>query len=238
MTQFAGETSGKKQSDSHLIKFTGRGESEIKVYTVEQFMAATGIVYLWELEFQDEEVLERIRMQCSHALETGFIGKDSRWLGALHAKEIGSHYIADVSIRWIDETIGYGLYAEKNIKAWEYIGEYTGLVRKLNWILGNINEYCFGYPTSAFSYRKHVIDALKQGNEIRYANHSESPNCEAMGVLFGNILHIIVRAIKDIPASTEIVYDYSGSYRLFKRMRAYIVDRLKHGRWAWLRSRR
>ncbi|MCI0415114.1 SET domain-containing protein-lysine N-methyltransferase [bacterium] len=227
MTQFTPETSRKKQSDSHFIKFAGRGENEIKVYTIEQFMAATGIVYLWELEFQDEKVAERIRMQCSHALETGSIGTDSRWLGALHAKEIESHYIADVSIRWIDETIGYGLFAEKDIAAWEYIGEYTGLVRKLNLIFGNINEYCFGYPTSAFSYRKHVIDALNQGNEIRYANHSESPNSESMGVLFDNILHIIVRAIKDIPASTEIVYDYTGSYRLFKRMRAYFLNSLK-----------
>jgi SET domain-containing protein len=217
-----------RQTDTHFIKFTGRGESEIKVYSVEQFMAATGLVYLPELEFQDETVLQRIQMQCSNALKTGTIGTDSRWLGALHSKKLGSHYIADVSIRWIDETIGYGLFAEKDIGAWEYIGEYTGLVRKLNWIFGNINEYCFGYPTSRFSYKKHVIDALNKGNEIRYVNHSESPNSESMGVLYDDILHIIVRAIKDIPANAEIVYDYTGSYRMFKRMRAYIMNRIKH----------
>jgi hypothetical protein len=214
-----------------LIKFVRRGENEIKFYTVEEFMAVTGLIYLSELEFQDEEVRERIQMQCFHALEIGTIGKDSRWLGALHAREIESHTIADVSIRWIDETIGYGLFAEKDIAAWEYIGEYTGLVRRLNLIFGNINEYCFGYPTSAMSFRKHVIDALHHGNEIRYINHNrESPNSESMAVLFDNIIHVIVRATKNIPASTEIVYDYTGSYRMFKRLGTYLIDRYKHWR--------
>ena len=230
MTQLTPESSRKDQSDSHFIKFARRGDPEIKIYSVKEFMAATGLVYLSELEFQDEEVLERIRMQCAHALAIGSIGKDSRWLGALHAEKMRNHSIADVSIRWIDETIGYGLFAEKDIAAWEYIGEYTGLVRRLNLIFANINEYCFGYPTSAMSFRKHIIDALNHGNEIRYINHSESPNSESMGVLFDNILHIIVRAVQDIPASTEIVYDYTGNYRMFQRMGAYLMDRFKH-RW-------
>ena len=232
MTQPTTDTS-RDESDGHFIKFARRGDPEIKIYSVEEFMTATQLVYLSQLKFQDEAVFERIRMQCSRALEIGTIGTDSRWLGALHAKQIESHSIADVSIRWIDETIGYGLFAEKDIAAWEYIGEYTGLVRRLNPIFGNINEYCFGYPTSALSFRKHVIDALNHGNEIRYINHSPSPNAESMGVLFDNILHIIVRAIKDIPASTEIVYDYSGSYKMFRRLGAYLKDRFKHrwGKW-------
>jgi hypothetical protein len=230
VNQSTPETSPKDQSASHFIKFTGREATGIKIYSVEQFMAVTGLVYLTELEFQDEEVRDRIRMQCAHALEIGTIGKDSRWLGALHAKEIEDHFILDVSIRWIDETIGYGLFAEKDIQAWEFIGEYTGLIRKLNLIFGNINEYCFGYPTSAMSFRKHVIDAQNKGNEIRYINHSDSPNSESMAVLHDGILHIIVRAIQNIPANTEITYDYTGSYRMFKRMRDHILNQIKNWR--------
>jgi uncharacterized protein len=222
------EPSSNTQNHSHFIKFTGREKSEIKIFNVDQFMAATGLVYLSELEFQDETVRDRIRMQCAHAIEIGTIGKDSRWLGALHAKEIAAHHIADVSIRWIDETIGYGLFAEKDIAAWEYIGEYTGLVRKLNLIFGNINEYCFGYPTSAMSFKKHVIDAHDKGNEIRYVNHSDSPNSESMAAFHDGILHIIIRAVRNIPAETEITYDYTGSFRMFDRMRAYITNRIKH----------
>jgi hypothetical protein len=224
------DTFGKGQPDSHFIKFTGRGDGEIRLFSIEQFMAATGLVYLSELEFQDEEVRDCIRMQCARALKIGTIGADSRWLGAFHGNEIANHFIADVSIRWIDETIGYGLFAEKDIAAWEYIGEYTGLVRKLNLIIGNINEYCFGYPTSAMSFRKHVIDAQNKGNEIRYINHSDLPNSESMAVLHNGMLHIIVRAIQDIPANTEINYDYSGSYRMLKRLRAYLQNRIKHWR--------
>ena len=212
----------------HLIKFSRPGESETKLYSAEEFTAVTRIAYLPELEFQDEEVRERIQRQCSRALQIGTIGKDSRWLGILHAKEIRDHHIADVSIRWIDKTIGYGLFAEKEIAAWQFIGEYTGLVRKLNLIFGDINEYCFGYPTSAFSFKKHVIDASNSGNETRYMNHSESPNSESMAVLHDGILHIMIRATQNIPANSEIRYDYTGSYRMFKRFRAYIWNRIKH----------
>jgi SET domain-containing protein len=145
-------------------------------------------------------------------------------LGILHAEELKNHTIADVSIQWVDGTIGYGLFAEKDLSAGDFIGEYAGVVRKINMIYGTINmiygtinEYCFAYPTAALSFRKHIIDARHKGNEIRYANHSDTPNCESMGVVFGEILHIILRAIQDIPANEEITYDYSGYYWLTKR---------------------
>ena len=218
MAQFVPQTTQKDKSDPHFIKFAGRGEKEIKVYRVEEYNAATGLTYLSELEFQDEKILRRIQMQCSKALENGSIGMESRWLGALHAKELESHSVADVSIRWIDETIGYGLFAEKEIRAWEYIGEYTGVVRKRNLIFKNFNDYCFAYPASLFSFRKHMIDAEDKGNELCYANHSDSPNSESMGVLFDNMYHIILRAIKDIPASAQITYNYWG-YFWFNRRR-------------------
>jgi SET domain-containing protein len=218
-----------KERNHYFIKFADRGETEIKQYSVEQFMKATGLIYLTDLEFQNEEVEQCVRMQCTRALEIGTIGTDSRWLGALHSNDFKSHTMADVSIRWIDETIGYGLFAEKDIATWQYIGEYTGVVRKLNLIFGNLNQYCFGYPTSAMSYRKHVIDALNKGNETRFINHSKSPNSEAMAVLYENILHIMIRATQDIPANTEILYDYTGSYRMFKRLRTHLVNQVK--RW-------
>jgi len=201
------------QVDSHVIKFCSRGEKEIQEYTIEEFKIATGISYIPGLEFQTEIILKRIQEQCAHALEIGTIGAQSRWLGTLHAEQIRSHTVAEVSIRWIDETIGYGLFAEKDIQPWEYIGEYAGVVRKCNLIFGNTNEYCFGYPTSMFSFRKHLIDAREKGNELRYANHSESPNSESIGAFCDDILHIVVRAIKHIPAGTQIMYDYTGLQR-------------------------
>ena len=49
-----------------------------------------------------------------------------------------------------------------------------------------------------------VIDAAYGGNESRFINHSCDPNCETL-IERG---HIWIESIKDIPAGTEIAYDY------------------------------
>jgi uncharacterized protein len=198
----------------HLIKFAPRGQSEIKQYTVQEFQTATGVTYLPALEFEDLPTLEAVRKKCARAVEKGTVGRQSRWLGVLHAEEIRNNFVADVSIRWIDETFGYGLFAEQDLSTGQYIGEYTGVVRKCNLIIERINEYCFAYPTNAMSFQKHIIDACEKGNETRYANHSDDNNCESMGVWCDGIFHIIIRAIRDISAGSQLTYDYSGLYWL------------------------
>ena len=204
---------------AHLIKFAQCGENQIAEFTPEEFETLTGRTYLPSLEFQSEAILERIKMQCARAIRIGVIGSDSRWLGALHASEIRNQVVADVSIRWIDENIGYGLFAESSLEPGDFIGEYTGVVRSCNPFFGNVNAYCFGYPTSALTFRKHVIDAYQKGNELRFANHSEDPNSESMGIYVDGIMHVIVRAIKPISVLEEIRYKYSGFHWLSKRRR-------------------
>jgi len=201
-----------KRRDPHTIKFAGRGEKKIKEYKVDEFRRVTEVEYLPHLEFQDEKTFRRIRKQCTHASKNGYIDSKRKWLGALYAKQIRCHYVADVSIRWIDETLKYGLFAEEDISAWDFIGEYTGLVRRHYPILGKMNDYCFLYPTSRYFFGKHLIDGEDGGNEIRYANHSDDPNSEVTGIFSDDLFHMILRAIKDIPPHTQITYDYGARY--------------------------
>ena len=48
------------------------------------------------------------------------------------------------------------------------------------------------------------VDAAFDGNEARFLNHSCDPNCEAV-ISRG---HIWIEALRNIPAGTELVYDY------------------------------
>jgi SET domain-containing protein len=50
-----------------------------------------------------------------------------------------------------------------------------------------------------------VIDAAVGGNDARFINHGCAPNCEAVN----EDGRIFIEAIADIPAGTELVYDYS-----------------------------
>jgi SET domain-containing protein len=200
--------------DFRMIKFVRRGENSLIEYTVEEFEEATGLKYLSALEFENGTVLERIKTQCSRAARNGMISKESRWLGTLHADKVRNRVLADVSIRWIDETIGYGLFAESDMLKGDFIGEYTGVVRRCNLLFDNTNDYCFAYPTSVLTFKKHVIDSSEKGNQLRYANHSDTPNCEARGILVDGVLHIILQAIQDIPTSSEIRFEYSAIHWL------------------------
>jgi hypothetical protein len=198
-------------NDLHIIKLALRGE-EVREYTLDTFRDATGVTYLPGLEYKDERTLQRIRRQCADALEMGYVDTESRWLGSLHAEEVRNHSVADVSIRWIDETLRYGLFAERRLAAGDYIGEYTGVVRRIGLLSRDINDYCYAYPTSAKYRRKHVIDAQQKGNEMRYINHGDSPNGESIGALCDGLLHVIVRAARDISAGTQVTCDYSDFF--------------------------
>lgn len=193
----------------HLIKFAGREDDGVESYTVEDFERIRGHAYLPELEFKSAKTLRRIQKQCARSLKKGVITSEIKWLGALYAEQIRRNHVADVSVRWIDERLGHGLFAEKTIEAGEYVGKYAGVVRRLSMIYKNFNDYCFFYPTSDLYFHQHIIDGKDKGNELRYANHSDIPNCEARTAFCDGILHIIVRAVEDIHPGTQITYDYT-----------------------------
>ncbi len=196
----------------HFIKFSRRGEHEIQEYRAAEFSRSTGIEYLQRLKFQNDAIFQRITKYCIRASDKDYIRSKRKWLGALYAEQIRSAHMADVSIRWMDDTLEYGLFAEKDISAWEFIGEYTGVVRRHYPIFNKINDYCFLYPTSRYFFGKYFIDGEKCGNEIRYANHSDRPNCESTGIFCDGMFHMILRATKDIPAGKQITYDYGDRY--------------------------
>lgn len=196
----------------HKIQFLAPGEKTIEKFSLKQFEQITRLQYLQQLEFKDQKTFKEVQTQCLKALNSSLIDEEHQWLGIFHAEQIQQNYIANVSIRWINEEIGYGLFAENHIKAWEFLGEYTGVVRKRNHFFRNINDYCFSYPTSVLYFKKHTIDAENKGNEMRYANHSDIPNSESISVLHNGILHVIIRAIKDIPLGQQITYDYTDIY--------------------------
>lgn len=54
-----------------------------------------------------------------------------------------------------------------------------------------------------------VIDSYRMGNEARFINHSCDPNCEMQKWSVNGVYRIGLYALKDMPAGTELTYDYN-----------------------------
>jgi SET domain-containing protein len=176
------------------------------------FEANFGVRYLPQLEYADWRVERHIKKLCAYALKKDRVGQLALWLGKLHAKELAEGRIPDIEIEWISEEMGYGAFTNRPIKKWEFVGEYTGIVRRRRWVFPNLNDYCFMYPREWISHRLYTIDSEKEGNFTRFINHSDTPNLESVAVFKDGVFHILFRAVEDILPGKELVYDYGPVY--------------------------
>ena len=134
-------------------------------------------------------------------------------LGKRFIDKIEAAYLPRVSVRKIDEEVGYGLFAEERLEIGNYVGEYTGIVRKndIRRYLEPLNNYCYEYPVADSLGRSFVIDAT-EGNLTRFINHSFAPNLRPVHVYYGGFYHLIFLAITDIEVGAQLFYNYGKNY--------------------------
>ena len=192
----------------HKIHFI-TPDAEEHFLTIEDFEKVFEIRYLTKISTQGCYFLKeqtKKYMLCSDDSQR------ARWLGALHRQKVVEGYIAPICIQWINEQIGFGVVASQDLPSAYFIGNYAGRVKRRKTFSNNTNAYCFSYPSAPYAWIKYTIDAQDHGNEIRFLNHSETPNCEAIGVCVDGLLHIIVRTTRPIYKGEELCYDYGEQY--------------------------
>lgn len=174
---------------------------------MEEFEAFFHIRYLPVLKFANKKEAAR---NCPYVLRNRWTGGENLELGEKYRQRLGD--VADVSIRWIDPTFGYGLFTEKPLAKGEYIGEYTGVVRRLYRFHPDHNAYCFHYPTRFWSWKYMMVDALHEGNELRFANHSDDPTMEPLCMVDQNLLHLLFFAKRDLEEGEQLTFNYGEDY--------------------------
>lgn len=173
------------------------------------FPEIPNFTFFAHLQFEDEKTFKR----CQKRAARSRLESRQKWLGSYYCKEIRQGFIPDVSIVWIDDQLGYGVFANRSFPRSSFIGEYTGLVCKQRLFRKIKNHYVFDYSfRSGTSHSPYLIDAEKQGNHTRFINHSDTPNLETASVLCDGVMHIILYAIEEIPAGAQLCYDYGEEY--------------------------
>lgn len=179
-------------------------------YTLEELSRLLHFTCLPLLSFEDlsvqKEVIQKIsslNIPCA-SVELGLQFKD----------KILSGYVEDLSIQWIHQKIGYGVFANQPISKGSYVAEYTGMIRRndLRRCFESINDYCVVYPVQDEIGKNFFLDAKDQGNIARFMNHSYNPNLQFVYVFCEGVYHRILIAEKSIKKGEQLLYNYGRSY--------------------------
>jgi len=194
------------------VKIKLEEEGKTTLLTKEEFEQKFEIELLQGLYFNHLKELEKIVQNCIQAWKIANITALERWLGAYLEEELESGAFGPVYLKWTSPYKGYGLFADRDLPADTYIGEYAGLVRKHKKRLDEANAYCFEYPVYFNGKTPFTIDAKEEGNLLRFINHSEKPNLRLKPVYGQGIMHIILRTKEAVAKGTELTYDYGPTY--------------------------
>ncbi len=182
------------------------------IYSPEDFERALNVRYLDQLEFNNASLRLTLEKKVQKALLKEWITPKQRWLGHYFAQGIRGDVSLDLTIAWINDAIGYGVWTNSDIEAKTFIGEYTGLIRRRRFWRRWKNRYCFDYTIGPYRSTSMVIDCQDCGNHTRFINHSAHPNLDLTSVYCDGMIHVILTANKLIPAGTQLCYDYGADY--------------------------
>jgi hypothetical protein len=195
---------------ANRIRVHLRGEGAERELSPDEFQGSFRVMFCPFLRFESYSLFKDVLRNCPWIL--ALLGKENRDLGVQYRKQLSKGYTADTVIKWIDEQLGYGLFAVRDIPEGAFIGEYTGRVRRLFRRHPDPNAYCFHYPTRFWSWNYFVVDSLKEGNALRFINHSDQPNLQPMCLLDRGLLHQVFFAKRKIKRDTQLTFDYGHDY--------------------------
>ena len=131
-------------------------------------------------------------------------------LAIVYGDGIAKGLIAPVKIMRVNERVGFGVFANARLKKGEMVGEYTGEVKKGD--SSSKSAYIFAFMIYGNFMANYVLDAEKAGNEMRFVNHSQTPNLDFKYVFSQGQWHIIFVANRDVKVGEQLFINYGSSY--------------------------
>ncbi|KAK0434001.1 hypothetical protein EV421DRAFT_2023230 [Armillaria borealis] len=111
---------------------------------------------------------------------------------------------------------GLGAFATRELRAWTYIGEYVGEIRNLSSEESShrsniLNKYT-GLNYNFELNSSLTLDASRRGNETRYLNHSDKPNCDVLVRNVNDEHRIVIFTCENVDKGEELFLDYGPRY--------------------------
>jgi len=141
-----------------------------------------------------------------------FIELDKRY-GAL----IDRSEMAPVYIKRINEKVGFGLFAAAPLAKGDFIGEYTGVVRKTVDLTESFEDgswetdFSWDYPDEVGDAALEINGRI-EGNELRFVNHGSECNLDVEHTLHEGLWVIFFVANRDIEKDEQLLVSYGEEY--------------------------
>ena len=136
-----------------------------------------------------------------------------------YAPLIKKSRMAPLYIREVDAKVGYGVFADRQLKKDTFIGEYTGVIQKAEEEAGREldaggfeSDYSWYYLEELEEAPTLEINGRFEGNELRYVNHGDEPNVDVEHVLIDGHWVLFFKAARDIQADEQLLISYGEAY--------------------------
>lgn len=186
-----------------------------QIISLQEWEAICGATFSSSLEFESPSLRSKIEKKTEKLYKKGELSRQQIWFGSYFKKEMEASYFPDVVLRYINPTLGWGVFAEKNFRKTEFIAEYSGLLRKSR-RSDKTNAYCFEYTLANGVKTPYTIDAQDKGGLARFLNHSTTPNVLSVLATRGFVSHVILITQREIKKGEQLCYDYGEDYWLYR----------------------
>lgn len=186
-------------------------QPQVEFSEPERLPVAT-LEYLSHPVFESYGVLKEVLTRTKKAKEEDEIPTEKIWMGIYFDNEIRKQLNPAVNVRYIDDAVGWGVFAAQKIPVCSFVGEYTGYVEVRKPRHLKDKYYCIRYPSWQMWKKRFVIDGERKGNFTRFINHSDKPNLSLQSVFYKGLSRMIFVSTEEIFEGTQLTFDYGDIF--------------------------
>ena len=187
-------------------------QPNVTFYDVKKNRSILSTEYLpWPI-FQNYEMLKDVLFRTKKAKQEDDIPTEKVWMGIYYDTEVQKQQCPSIAIRYIDDEVGYGAFANQKIPSCAFVGEYTGIVEERRPRHLKDKYYCVRYSAWQMGKQKFVINAERMGNFTRFINHSDKPNLSLQSIYWKGMPRMIFIAIQEIAEGAQLTFDYGDIF--------------------------
>ena len=199
------------EQDIPWVSFLDRKTLLVKPLTKKEIQKLTGFEYLIQNEFDSHSTLKEAIKRAKYSLENT---KNTYAIEKPIVDLIQAHnstpVLKDFVIQWINDTLGFGLFANRDLMIGEYVGEYIGTVYHHKKAKDHDYLYFYSDTSSDTSELDQIlyICAKNTGNHTRFINHSSKPNLVNSTLYYNGLLHQVFFVNQAISKGQQLTYNY------------------------------